>query len=241
MVIFDEMNLSQIEYWFSPFMSLLERKEGDRKLTLYSDNCKCVNSGIPSSIEINNNVVFVGTINLDETTKDLSDRLLDRAILINLEKKTFIDYYNSLDGQSENKEYKHDSSAFFTSQRNYDEYVLHMAENEILFLDKLSDFINSLNKQKSISFRTLKVISNFLNNARGLENFISRKEAFDLIVKETIITKIKGSDNSIRKLLDPENGITKLLKDNSEISDFKQSIEALERKNNELDNYAYTR
>ena len=241
MVIFDEMNLSQIEYWFSPFMSILERKEGDRKLVLYSNNVKCENSKIPSSIDIHNNVVFVGTINLDETTKDLSDRLLDRAIVVNLGKKTFLDYYHSINEESVNNEYKFDSSSFFTGQRNYDEYIIHMEENEVAFLDELSAFINSINKQKSISFRTIKVISNFLNNAKALDNYISRREAFDLIVKETIITKIKGSDNSIRKLLDSEEGIISILKEREDISDFKESIEALDKKKNELDNYGYTR
>ena len=44
MVIFDEMNLSQIEYWFAPFMSILEKPKGERIITLYSKTgkeCRC--------------------------------------------------------------------------------------------------------------------------------------------------------------------------------------------------------
>ena len=36
MVIFDEMNLSQIEYWFSPFISVLEK---DADCLLYTSRC----------------------------------------------------------------------------------------------------------------------------------------------------------------------------------------------------------
>ena len=52
-------------------------------------------------IHVAENIIFVGTINLDETTKDMSDRLIDRAIVINLKKQSFIDFYNQQ--QPENK------------------------------------------------------------------------------------------------------------------------------------------
>ena len=45
---------------------------------------------IPSTIEIGENIIFVGTVNFDETTKELSDRLLDRTNLITLQKFRFV-------------------------------------------------------------------------------------------------------------------------------------------------------
>ena len=90
MIIFDEMNLSQIEYWFAPFVSILEKDLGDRKLHLYSKYQRCINDEkYPSSIKIGNNVIFVGTINLDETTKNISDRLLDRSYIIKRNNQIF--------------------------------------------------------------------------------------------------------------------------------------------------------
>ena len=44
MVIFDEMNLSQIEYWFAPFMSILEKGNEEKNIYLYSENQRCLNS-----------------------------------------------------------------------------------------------------------------------------------------------------------------------------------------------------
>lgn len=44
LVIFDEMNLSQVEYWFSPFISILEKDDEDRYLKLYDEKAVCVNS-----------------------------------------------------------------------------------------------------------------------------------------------------------------------------------------------------
>ena len=243
-VIFDEMNLSQIEYWFSPFMSILERKVGERKLTLYSENIKCSNANeYPPSIEIADNVIFIGTINLDETTKDLSDRLIDRAIIINLEDKSFQDYYylmkNSKNGNKGNN-YQYDSSSFFSFRQNVDDYISIFSEREIEFFEKLNQKMKEINTQKTVSYRTLKTIANYLNNAKNLDKFINRQQAIDLVLKETVIAKIKGADQSVRLMLS-EDGILSILDQFSDISDFGVSRSAINDKNNELNNYGYTR
>ena len=95
MVIFDEMNLSQVEYWFSPFISILEKDKGERVLTLYDEDAHCINEKVyPPHLKIGENVIFVGTVNLDDTTKKFSDRMLDRTFVINLA------------GESKNLEFK---------------------------------------------------------------------------------------------------------------------------------------
>lgn len=245
-VIFDEMNLSQIEYWFSPFMSILERKAGERRLTLYSETVSCSNRDtIPPTIEIGDNVIFIGTINLDETTKDISDRLADRAIIINLDKKEFKEYYDVSETNSKINEPElssFDSSIFMSLKKNSENYINSFTSNEIEFFDELNKKIHVINSQKEVSYRTLKTISNYLKNSEGLsenkEEF--RKEAFDLILKETIITKINGSDNSVEKLLSNE-GIISVLDKHPEISDFKETRQAIAMKLNEFNNYGYTR
>lgn len=94
MVIFDEMNLSQVEYWFSPFISILEKDKNERILSLYDEDAHCINEKVyPSKIKIGENIIFVGTVNIDDTTKDFSNRLLDRTFVISLEKVNFTDFY----------------------------------------------------------------------------------------------------------------------------------------------------
>jgi 5-methylcytosine-specific restriction endonuclease McrBC GTP-binding regulatory subunit McrB len=91
MVIFDEMNLSQVEYWFAPFISLLEKEEDTRVLQLYGSKANCLNhERYPDSIKVGSNIIFIGTVNMDETTKDFSDRLLDRANIVVLNKKSVV-------------------------------------------------------------------------------------------------------------------------------------------------------
>lgn len=91
LVLLDEMNLARVEYYFSEFLSRLEvrprlheaedatrrlgaclsidipgRTDGDRSIRLYPAH----------------NVLFAGTMNDDESTQALSDKVLDRSNLL---------------------------------------------------------------------------------------------------------------------------------------------------------------
>ena len=125
-ICLDEMNLSQIEYYFSDFLSKLQT---DRIITLYSQgiyeemkndyslaaaqfmlhhegdikdiatfksrqeleeylklkHTKKALTRYKNEIMIPENVKFIGTLNQDETTKDLSPKVLDRSLVIKLQ------------------------------------------------------------------------------------------------------------------------------------------------------------
>lgn len=92
-VIFDEMNLSRIEHWFAPLLSAMELPEEDRVLELHGEASKLYvrnnelieeNMNVPQSIKLGNNIRFIGTINMDESTSHLTKRLRDRANIIHI-------------------------------------------------------------------------------------------------------------------------------------------------------------
>src|SRR6185312_1551122 len=70
-IVFDEMNMSHIEHWFTPFLSVLQLEKKNRILSLY-EKVQEIENQIPPSVEIGENIIFVGTVNFDETTKELS-------------------------------------------------------------------------------------------------------------------------------------------------------------------------
>lgn len=81
-VLLDEMNLAHVEHYFSEFLSKLEARRG---LTLNDVPAINVNLGAgcePYKLYLRRNVLWVGTMNQDETTKTLSDKVLDRSITI---------------------------------------------------------------------------------------------------------------------------------------------------------------
>lgn len=85
-VCLDEMNLSHVEHYFSGFLQVLERTEGRRELRCFAENSVLSNSTFARWPKVNlpPSLRFVGTVNFDETTKQLSQRMLDRVNLINL-------------------------------------------------------------------------------------------------------------------------------------------------------------
>jgi predicted nucleic acid-binding Zn-ribbon protein len=77
-VLLDEMNLARVEYYFSDFLSKLESRRSQAtyldldvgSLPLREEERK---------LPIPKQFLFVGTMNEDETTQSLSDKVLDRA------------------------------------------------------------------------------------------------------------------------------------------------------------------
>lgn len=87
-ICFDEMNLARVEHYFSQFLSILEMPEKSRILRLYASEyeSRLYNSDkYKSTIKIGNNIRFIGTVNIDESTFHFSDKVLDRANVINLD------------------------------------------------------------------------------------------------------------------------------------------------------------
>ncbi|AMW30814.1 AAA family ATPase [Arthrospira platensis] len=77
-VLLDEMNLARVEYYFSDFLSKLEsRRSGDTYLEIDLGSLPLREE--ERRLRIPEEFLFVGTMNEDETTQTLSDKVLDRA------------------------------------------------------------------------------------------------------------------------------------------------------------------
>ncbi len=87
--VLDEMNIARVEYYFAEFLSLLElpNPEG-RNLDVVSDvwenDPKLLHDG---KLRLPINMWFIGTANNDDSTFAVSDKVYDRAMVLNLDKK----------------------------------------------------------------------------------------------------------------------------------------------------------
>lgn len=255
MIIFDEMNLSQVEHWFAPFLSLLELRPEYRRLKLYGKNSICHNAfKYRDSILIGENVIFVGTVNLDETTKDFSDRLLDRVNLVTLHKASF-SQLKALSKNDDNEvRVNNFSYAEFKSWINQDPGIDAFNEQEILLFDTVHEVINKYDSQKGVSYRMIEKIGRYINNIPVLsdEKFNMSKEiALDLGIKQRLLTKLKGSERQFGSLIGTmstideveQKGELLLIFEGEEvqkISQFTETIKEIKRKALELGIYGYT-
>ena len=249
MVIFDEMNLAQIEFWFAPFISILEKDLKERKLYLYSKTQRCINeSQYPCSINIGTNVIFVGTINLDETTKNISDRLLDRSFIINLKKESFLNYHGQQSSRQKNdlKKFDEDFIQFMPDDEFESDYISIFNFNELKFFDDLHILFNKIDPQKGVSFRNVKNIALYL---KYRPETLDRKKAFDYALKQTVLKKVNGTIESIGDFVgdtidekrNTNGSLIKIFDEYPEISDFNESRQEIANKLYELRKYGYAR
>lgn len=80
-VLLYEMNLARVEYYFSDFLSKLESRRS-RPTYLEIEVGSLPLKDNERRLKIPNQFLFVGTMNEDETTQTLSDKVLDRANVI---------------------------------------------------------------------------------------------------------------------------------------------------------------
>ncbi|HFS4951066.1 TPA: McrB family protein, partial [Enterococcus faecium] len=202
MVCFDEMNLARVEHYFSQFLSVLEMEPNTRKIKLYNEDLenKLYNSSTyPSTIEVGQNILFVGTINTDESTHQFSDKVLDRSNIISLELVPFHeisevnDYIQS--DQKKRNQLKYDDFKNFKNSNPTN--GLTQKEKEMFW--KLHLAINSKDKNIGIGWRILKQIDEYLKNL-PVQNDLSRKEAIDIQLVQRVLSKIRGSDEQLSEL-----------------------------------------
>ena len=88
--VLDEMNIARVEYYFAEFLSLLELPNPDER---YIDVVSDVWESDPvqlkdGRIKLPVNMWFVGTANNDDSTFAISDKVYDRAMILNLDEKS---------------------------------------------------------------------------------------------------------------------------------------------------------
>ncbi len=92
-IVLDEVNIARVEYYFAEFLSLLEYpNEEQRTLEVTNDVWErdpviLRDEKHPGRLPVRDNVYFLGTANNDESTFAISDKVYDRAMILNLDKK----------------------------------------------------------------------------------------------------------------------------------------------------------
>jgi hypothetical protein len=83
------MNIARVEYYFAEFLSLLELPNAEeRLLTVVSDVWEDDPAQLTNGcIKLPPNMWFIGTANNDDSTFAISDKVYDRAMIMNLDTK----------------------------------------------------------------------------------------------------------------------------------------------------------
>ena len=87
--VLDEMNIARVEYYFAEFLSLLELPDpNERYIDVVSDIWSTDPLQLKNGrLKLPYNMWFIGTANNDDSTFAISDKVYDRAMVLNLDEK----------------------------------------------------------------------------------------------------------------------------------------------------------
>lgn len=224
----DEMNLAPVEQYFAEFLSVIESRKSNedgtittdpilkkstedwyRVLTaeLTGDNETLRNQFLEEGITIPQNLIVVGTVNMDETTFSFSRKVLDRAMTIEMNE---VDLYAGLDSKYERIGKLNGDMLIGTAVEGVDVY----SDNEevcnkvLAYLQAVNDVLNGT--PFKIAYRTrneflLYAVNNLPYNMDENGNEFSEDEviatALDEITSMKILSRIEGDDTKVKHSL----------------------------------------
>lgn len=221
-MILDEFNIARVEYYFADFLSLLEYPKQDWKIRVmnlpYDFNAPVMlHDGL---LKIEENTFFICTANKDDSTFTISDKVYDRAII--------------LDFDDRNEEFSVDEEVS----------EIHLSYHQLM------DLFNAAKKEKknnltSDDLRRFKILTDFvLDNfdvafgnrvLNQIENFVpiyvktggNKAEALDFMFARKILYKIEGRyEDYIKNSL---IALKKLIEKTYAKDEFKMSKHLIER------------
>ena len=118
-IVLDEMNIARVEYYFAEMLSVLEMPRSEEwQIDIVNttwDNDPCLIHG--GKVHVNENTWFVGTINNDDSTFAVADKVYDRAIPIDLDSKATA--FTAPDTEPVHVTAKHLSDMFEQAKKDY--------------------------------------------------------------------------------------------------------------------------
>lgn len=135
-VILDEMNIARVEYYFAEMLSILELpREEERYFSVVSSQAANDPEKMKEGkIWIPNNVFYVGTINNDDSTFAVSDKVYDRAIPIDLDDRA--EPFEAPDTEPMRLSYTHMAQMYAEAKEKYS-----ISEENLARLDKLDKYL----------------------------------------------------------------------------------------------------
>ena len=224
----DEMNLAPVEQYFAEYLSVVESRKCQEDGTITTDpilekskedwyrvltaeltedediRTRFLNEGIC----IPQNLIVVGTVNMDETTFSFSRKVLDRAMTIEMNE---VDLYGGLDSQYEKIGKLEAGNLIGTAVEGVDVY-----QDNKAVCDMALKYLEAVNTELEgtpfkVAYRTrneflLYVVNNLPYNkdqdGNELEQNFVIARALDEITSMKILSRIEGDETKIGKLLD---------------------------------------
>ncbi|MDY6438549.1 MAG: AAA family ATPase [Prevotella sp.] len=224
----DEMNLAPVEQYFAEYLSVVESRKADDNGVITTDPIlkKCKEQWYfdltaqltrddevrarfnKDGIAIPQNLIVVGTVNMDETTFSFSRKVLDRAMTIEMNE---VDLYGGLDDRHEKIGKLEAGNLIGTAVEGVDVYRENkeVCDTALKYLQAIN--LNLDGTPFKVAYRTrneflLYVVNNLPYNKDKDGKEIPQQEviarALDEITSMKILSRIEGDSDKIGNLLE---------------------------------------
>ena len=229
----DEMNLAPVEQYFAEYLSVVESRKRQDDGAIVTDPIvdysnteeykSLIDQLFPDDydlrkeylteeggkrLSIPQNLIVIGTVNMDETTFSFSRKVLDRAMTIEMNE---VDLHGGLDTRHERIGKLGSAELIGTAVEGVDVYSQHkdVCDIAIDYLQKINDVLEGT--PFKIAYRTrneflLYVVNNLPYNKDDADKDISQQDvinrALDEITSMKILSRIEGDTDKIGSLLD---------------------------------------
>lgn len=187
LIMLDEANLSPMEYYWADFMRLTEVRTEQNSNDFY------INIGTEEDLYVPETLRFLATINTDQTTEQLSPRLIDRACIIKLPNDVPVKEYNGEAEQDLLPVRFSNILNIFAKKTDVNESISNVLDNI---------FSLCRNCNMSISPRIQIAIKNYIAAAQiNMEDETgvqAKEKALDYAILQKILPKINGYYDSYK-------------------------------------------
>lgn len=260
----DEMNLAPVEQYFAEYLSVMEsrRRAGDGTITtdpivdfeptdayhslivqLFDDEAErkpFLTKEGGKRLSIPQNLIVVGTVNMDETTFSFSRKVLDRAMTIEMNE---VDLWGGLADRYESIAQQSVETLISTAVEGVDAYARNkdVCDACLTYLQKVNEVLEET--PFKVAYRTrnevlLYVVNNLPYNQSADGTTLSQEyvvaRALDEITNMKILSRIEGDESKVRKdLLDR---LVETIREGLEsISDRQYGAESMERDDSQVE------
>ena len=240
-VLLDEMNLAHIEQYFAEFLSKLEERRGKKEEDSQFPALAVKLGGTHAyPLPMGRNVLWVGTMNQDETTKSLSDKVLDRGIVINFPRPDKFKRRLNL-----NRDVKAEEK--YLSVETWNSWKLILNDQQVVETEKIiapyKELVEKINKSisnigRAIGHRVWQSIENYIWNYPDVrKEFLCRPaDLSDEDFKKEISKKMDPAfeDQLVQKIMPKLRGIETRGESKKCLDEIRTSIETFKNSGHAL-------
>lgn len=245
LILLDEMNLAHVEHYFADFLSKLEARRSEGKGKVPYVEIKLGSGLEPYKLKMYRNLLWTGTMNQDETTKSLSDKVLDRGILINFPRPKKLESRKKM--ELLNKFVKGKNITMLTEEdwKNWLKRENTLSEEQMKEIEKYRKIVEDINEAlegagRALGHRVWQAIEFYIlnyplvlkettrNNGEMTEKLVKNMRiAFEDQIVQKIMPKLRGIEvrGSDKKVLDKIKNILEENDFNNLIDDFDFAME----------------